>query len=140
MSTIIITRIKNAAFYGVCLLILAAVLGCGFVERLQQSESRSNAANSNKTITDKAIDTAVGESKIGVPECDEVLDMLAAEANNPDDGFVTKAVKATFLNKLKESIKRSVEENKGDPAELAKTCKEFKTQLQKFKTEQEAAK
>ena len=115
-------------------------MGCGFVERLQTSESGSNSANANKTITDKAVDTAVGESKIDVPECDEVMDMLAAEANNPDDGFVTKAVKATFLNKIKEAIKQSVEENKNDKAELAKTCTEFKTQLQKYKAEQEAAK
>ena len=137
---IVYPKLIDMAFYALCFLILTAVLGCGFVERLQSTDSGANTVNSNKTITDKAVDTAVGESKIGVPECDEVLDMLAAEANNPDDGFVTKAVKATFLNKLKESIKRSVEENKGDPAELAKTCKEFKTQLQKFKTEQEAAK
>lgn len=131
---------KNIAFYALCLMILGAVLGCGFVERIQRTESNSNTANANKTITDKAVDTAVGESKIGVPECDEVMDMLAAEANNPDDGFVTKAVKATFLNKIKEAIKRSVEENKGDPVELAKTCKEFKSQLQKYKAEQAAPK
>jgi hypothetical protein len=115
-------------------------MGCGFVERLQRTESGSNAPNSNKTITDKAVDTTVGESKIGVPECDEVMDMLAAEANNPDDGFVTKAVKATFLNKLKEAIKQSIEENKGDPVKLAKTCRDFKSQLQKYKSEQAANK
>ena len=121
--------------------ILLAVMGCGFVERLQSSESGSNtAANSNKTLTDRAVDTTVGESKIGVPECDEVMEMLAAEANNPDDGFVTKAVKATFLNKIKEAIKQAVEQNKNDKAELAKTCSEFKTQLQKYKAEQEANK
>lgn len=131
---------KNAAFCLACIVIVAAVLGCGFVERLQQTDTGSNTANANRTITDKAVDTAVGQSKIGVPECDEVMDMLAAEANNPDDGFVTKAVKATFLNKIKEAIKKSVEENKGDPTELAKTCTEFKTQLQKYKAEQEANK
>lgn len=128
---------KSIAVLGICAAILTAVLGCGFVDRIQQGDSGSaNAANSNKTITDKAVDTAVGESKIGVPECDEAMDMLAAEANNPDDGFVTKAVKATFLNKIKDAIKRSVEENKNDKAELAKTCTEFKTQLQKYKAEE----
>lgn len=114
-------------------------LGCGLVDRIQEETVGSKpAANSNKTLTDKAVDTTVGESKIGVPECDEVMDMLTAEANNPDDSFVTKAVKQTFINKIKESVKQSVEQNKSDKAELAKNCKEFKAQLEKFKAEQEA--
>ena len=66
--------------------------------------------------------------------------MLSAEANNPDDNFVTKAIKATVLNKIKESIKKSVEENKNDKVELAKNCREFKTQLEKYKAEEETKK
>jgi hypothetical protein len=115
---------------------MAAGLACGMIDRVTGSES----GNSNATLTDKAVDTAVGESKIGVPECDEVMDMLAAEANNPDDNFVTKAVKGTVLNRIKESIKTSVEENKNDKVELAKNCREFKTQLQKYKAEEETKK
>lgn len=114
---------------------LVSVLGCGFVDRFQKTAT-SQDPNTNKTLTDKAVDTTVGESKIGVPECDEVMDMIAAEANNPDDGFVTKAVKATFLNKIKDAIKRSVEKNKNDMTELARNCREFKGQLQKYKAEQ----
>lgn len=119
--------------------ILTVGLGCGIVDRIQESTTGSNTVtNSNKTLGDKAVDTAVGESKIGVPECDEVMDMLAAEANNPDDGYVVKAIKATFLNNIRESIRKSVEENKNDKAELAKNCREFKAQLIKFKAEQDA--
>jgi len=117
-------------------ILMAAGLACGMIDRVTGSES----GNSNATLTDKAVDTAVGESKIGVPECDEVMDMLAAEANNPDDNFVTKAVKGTVLNRIKESIKTSVEENKNDKVELAKNCREFKTQLQKYKAEEETKK
>ncbi len=132
---------KNRVSGSVVLFILLTVgLGCGIVDRIQKSATGSDATNSNKTLTDKAVDTTVGEAKIGVPECDEVLDMLAAEANNPDDNFVTKAVKATFLNRIRDSIRASVEENRNDKEELAKTCREFKTQLQKFKAEQEANK
>ena len=124
---------------GICsIIVLVAILGCGFIDRIQNTATAPEANNSNKTLTDKAVDTTVGESKIGVPECDEVMDLLAAEANNPDDGFVTKAVKATFLNKIKDGLKRSIEENKGDKAELAKNCREFKTQLDKYKREQQA--
>ncbi len=118
--------------------LLSVGLGCGIVDRIQESATGSNTPASNKTIADKAVDTTVGEAKIGVPECDEVMDMLTAEANNPDDNFVTKAVKATFLNKIKESIRQSVEENKADKDELAKNCREFKAQLLKYKAEEEA--
>jgi hypothetical protein len=121
-------------------LLLSIGLGCGLVDRIQESATGPASSNANKTITDKAVDTTVGESRIGVPECDEVLDMLAAEANNPDDNFVTKAVKATFLNRIRDSIRESVEKNKSDKAELAKNCREFKTQLVKFKAEQDANK
>jgi hypothetical protein len=121
-------------------LLLAMSLGCGLVDRIQESATGPAASNSNKTLTDKAVDTTVGESKIGVPECDEVMDMLTAEANNPDDNFVTKAVKATFLNRIKDSIRESVEKNQNDKKELAKNCREFKAQLLKYKAEQAANK
>ncbi len=133
-------RSKNASLGLLALIAVGFVLGCGLVDRIQKTATGPETANSNKTLTDKAVDTTVGESKIGVPECDEVMDMLAAEANNPDDGYVTKAVKATFLNRIKDAIKQSVEENKNDKTELAKNCREFKTQLQKYKTEQQANK
>ena len=122
------------------LLLLSVSFGCGLVDRIQESATGPAASNANKTITDKAVDTTVGESKIGVPECDEVIDMLAAEANNPDDNFVTKAVKATFLNRIRDSIRESVEKNKSNKEELAKNCREFKAQLIKFKAEQAANK
>lgn len=119
----------------VCALLVAAVLGCSSINPLSD-KATSNSA-SNKTLTDKAVDTTVGESKIGVPECDEVIDLLSAEANNPDDNFVTKAVKATVLNKIKDSIKQSVEENKTDKVEMAKDCKQFKKEFEKYKAEEE---
>lgn len=122
------------------LILLSICLGCGLVDRVKKTVTGPENVNSNKTLTDKAVDTAVGEEKIGVPECDEVMDFFTAEANNPDDDFVTKAVKATVLNKMKESFKKSLEENKTDRVELAKTCKDFKVNLDKYKAEQESKK
>lgn len=128
---------KNNSLTIVCsILFLTIGLGCGVVDRVQKSITGSDADTSNKTLTDKAVDTAVGEEKIGVPECDEVMDMLTAEANNPDDGYVAKAVKATVLNRIKQSIRESVEKNKNDKVELAKNCREFKAQLVKYKEEE----
>jgi len=127
---------KNKSTFILAILIFAlAVIGCSSINPLSDTKSGSNTPGSNKSLTDKAVDTAVGEQKIGIPECDQVMDMLAAEANSPDDNFVTKAVKQTFLNKIRDSIKQSIEENKNDKVELAKNCKELKTQLENYKAE-----
>ena len=75
-----------------------------------------------------------------MPECDEVMKMLSAEANNPDDGYIAKAIKATFLNKIRDSVKKSIEENKTDKVELAKNCRDFKAQLEKYKADENANK
>jgi hypothetical protein len=126
---------KNQLSFILVLLVIAIVaLGCG---RLNPFSSDSGSS-SNKSIKDTAVDTVVGEKKIGVPECDEVMDAITAELNNPDDDFVTKAVKATILNRIKDGIKESVDKNPNDKVELAKTCKEFKTQFDKYKAEQQA--
>ncbi len=66
--------------------------------------------------------------------------MLSAEANNPDDGYIAKAIKATFLNKIRDSVKQSIEENKTDKVALAKNCKDFKAQLEKYKANENANK
>lgn len=126
-------HINNLFLLGV---MLAATLGCGIVDRVTGG---SDSGNSNKSLSDRAVDTAVGESKIGVPECDEVIDLINAEMNNPDDNFITKAAKQTILNRIKDGIRENVEQNKTDKAEMAKTCKEFKTQFEKYKAEQQQA-
>ena len=115
-------------------IILVGGLGCGLADRVQKavSESESNSAanvNANKTLTDKAVDTAVGEQKIGIPECDEALDILTAQAENPDDNFVTKAIKKTALNTFRDQLKQSLEDNKTDKKEVAKFCREFRDNM-----------
>jgi hypothetical protein len=121
------------------LLVLSGVaLGCGLVSRIKQDGSA--AVNSNKSLGDQAVERAIGDETTGVPECDEVLKMLAAEADSPDDGYVAKAVKGTFLNKIKESIRTSIEQNKNDKAGLAKNCREFKTQLINYKADSNSKK
>jgi len=119
------------------LIILAVGVGCGMVDRVQKTVtgSENTNANSNKMLTDTAVDKVVGEDRIGVPECDEVMDFLVAQANDPDDNFVTKAVKTTLLNKFRDRMKRSIEEQKANKVELAKTCKDFKTNLDTSKEE-----
>lgn len=111
-------------------LLAFAGLGCGILGRATGGTSESNA-NANKSLTDRAVDTVTGESKIGIPECDEAMDILEAQANNPDDNFVTKAVKQTVLNKFREQLKKALEDNKNNSnkAEVAKFCREFKQNM-----------
>lgn len=126
---------NKSQFVTALTLIIAVGLGCGFIDR-GTTTSGPGGGDSNKTLTDKAVDKTVGRSSIGVPECDEVVEAIEAELNNSDDNWVVKAAKATFLNRIKDGIKQSVEENKSDTVELAKTCREFKTQFDKYKEEE----
>ena len=125
---------RNLLF--VIAILLPLVLGCGLADRVQKavSDESTNSSitnvSSNKTMTDKAVDTAVGDAKIGIPECDEAMDILETQANNPDDNFVTKAVKKTALNTFRDQLKKSIEENKSDKKEVAKFCKEFKDNIE----------
>ncbi|MBP9665371.1 MAG: hypothetical protein KBD94_12195 [Pyrinomonadaceae bacterium] len=123
---------NNIALTSALIVIVFTVLGCGLLG--SSDKSKTNTA-SNKSISDKALDTAVGEEKIGIPECDEVMDMLGSYADNPDDGYVVKAGKRLFVNKIRETIKKSIEDNKGDKATIAKNCRDAKVELEKAKTE-----
>ena len=133
---------RNTISLLTCFVLLIAVMGCGIVERAKKEMGTANAANtnvnSNKTLTDKAIDTAVGEEKVGIPECDEVIDILAVQANNPDDNFVTKALKATALTRFREQVRKSLENNKSNRTDIAKFCRDFKSNLDKSASEQPA--
>lgn len=130
---------KNAtSLFLAAAMLFVSILGCSSAR--PSSGDDKPAERKDKTLTDKAVDTTVGRSKIGVPECDEVMDAIEGELNNSDDNFVTKAVKATFLNRIKDGIRKSVEDSKGDTVEMAKTCKEFKTQFDKYKAEEESKK
>ncbi|HEX6279728.1 MAG TPA: hypothetical protein VFZ49_06880 [Pyrinomonadaceae bacterium] len=125
---------KNSFAVAALVVLLIVGLGCSSINPFSES---APPTTKEETLSDKAVDTAVGKSKIGVPECDEVMDLIDAEMNNADDNFVTKAVKATVLNRIKDGIRESVEQNKTDTTELAKTCREFKMQFEKFKAEQQ---
>ena len=122
-------------------IIISVGMGCSITSAAKRVTGGSPEAapsdGGNKTLTDKAVDITVGDEKTGVPECDEVVDFFRHEADGPDDNYVTKAIKATILNKIKESFKKAIEEDKTDKVELAKQCREFKVELEKFKADEE---
>ena len=126
---------KNKFVFLISLAILfVSVLGCSYYNPLESSSN--SATNDNRTMSDKAIDSTVGGEKIGVPECDEIVDFFAEQAKSPDDDFITKAAREYAIGKIRESFKQSIEEHKGDKTAMAKECREFKTQLDKFKAEE----
>ncbi|MBA4123718.1 MAG: hypothetical protein H0X72_14800 [Acidobacteria bacterium] len=121
--------------------LLLSALSCSFYNPLEsrsdppKNKNSQTAKSDDESLSDKAIDSTVGEEKIGVPECDEIIDFFADQSKSEDDNFVTKAARQYALNKVRESFKQSIEKNKGDTAKMAKECRKFKTQLDKFKAE-----
>lgn len=106
------------------------------MDRAKEAATGSNSSNvaanvnANKTMTDKAVDAATGEQKIGIVECDEAIDILSAQAENPDDNFVTKAVKKTALTTFRDQLKKQIEQQNHDRTEVAKFCREFRDNLE----------
>lgn len=133
---------KNTSLLFIVFVALLAVgLGCSsFNPFSRSSESKTGSSDAktkqSKSVIDKVVENTEGESRIGIPECDEVMDEITAEMINPDDGYITKAAKQTFLNRIKENLRESLEQNSSNKAEMAKNCREFKKQLENFKAGQ----
>ncbi len=108
-------------------------LGCGIADRVRRAtEGESNSVantSANKTLTDKAVDTAVGEQKVGIPECDEALEILYVQANDPNDNFLVKAGKKTALNAFRDQLKKSLDQNNANKTDVAEFCKDFRDNL-----------
>jgi hypothetical protein len=113
------------------LILLTLIIGCSSYNPL--SDSSDSGGAQNKDLSERAIDSTIGEEKIGVAECDEIIDFFAEQAKSEDDDFVTKAARGYAMNKIREGFKRSIEENKGDTVKMAKECKSFKRELDKYK-------
>lgn len=132
---------KNKFNLLLVLAIIVFVIGCscGKTWDFGKSEPTKNQptkttekpadTNSNKTLTDRATDVVTEGEKIGIPECDELMDYFRSKIENEDTDFVTKAVLKTLESQFREGIKKSIEENKSDKVQTAKFCKEFKKNL-----------
>ncbi len=126
-------------------ILLISIFGCSFYNPLA---GRSDAPNNNshpaktgdKSLTDRTIESTVGGTTTGVAECDELLEMISEQSKNQDDDYVSKATREFFLNRIRDSVKKSIEENKSDKKEMAKNCADFKNQLTKFKAEEDSKK
>jgi len=122
---------NNLSTIAAFLILLILVLGCSFYNPL--AGSSNSGSSQNKDLSERAIDSTIGEEKIGIPECDEIIDFFADQSKSEDEDFVTKAARGYAMNKIRESLKKSLEENKADTAKMAKECRDFKKQLDKYK-------
>ncbi len=126
-------------------IILISVLGCSRYNPLAggSDEPKSNSSASkteDKSLTDKTIESTVGGTTTGVAECDELLNSISDSSKNQNDDYVSKATREFFLNRIRDSVKKSIEENKSDKVEMAKNCADYKKQLTKFKADEESKK
>lgn len=135
---------NKSVFLAVFTILLAVVLGCG---GLNPFGGGSKPAKSGDPASSKPVDPAAGEpdapvvvEKTGVKECDELMDLIARQAQSKDDNYITKSAREFFLNRIRESLRKSIEEQKGKPEELAKKCTEFKTQLETYKAREDEKK
>jgi len=130
---------NKSAFLITILILLTLILGCSFYNPLSDSSSNDNSTTpKDKELSEKVIDNTVGEEKIGVPECDELLNFFADQTKTEDDNYITKAFREYYLNTIREELKKSIEENKNDPKEMAQECKKLKVQLDKYKAEEDS--
>ena len=120
------------------LLLLTLILGCSFYKSTPEpSIKKDTNVPKDKDLSEKVVDETFGEEKIGVPECDELLDFFADQTRTNDDNYIVKAFREYYLNNIRESLKKSIAENKNDPKEMAQECKKLKVKLDKYKAEED---
>ena len=112
-----------------CLLFTVGV-ACSFLDNVTSGGNSSNSSTTSNSTNSANPNDA---SKTGVAECDEFLDMLNNEQKKPDEDFFTRKIREYAIDFAKESIKKNIEENKGDKTKIAQGCKEAKDEYLKKK-------
>ena len=115
------------------LLLLTIGFGCSLIDKATSGGSSDNSGNPSNSSTNSTIPN--DSSKTGVVECDEFLDLLSTEQKKPDEDFVTRKIREYAIDFAKESIKKNIEENKGDKTKIAQGCRDAKDEYLKKKDE-----
>jgi hypothetical protein len=121
-------------FLAALLLLLTVGFGCSYVDQLRSGGNSSTFSNTNST-TNSSSNSADpnAAAKTGVAECDELIDLLDKERQNPDDNFLTRKAREYAIDFAKETIKKNIEENQGDKTKIAQGCREAKNEYLKNK-------
>jgi hypothetical protein len=114
------------------LIILTVGLGCSYFQGGGGSSDNSSPTKSADGSTNPN-----DAAKTGVAECDEFIDLLNSDSKKPDEDFVTKKIREYMIDFARESIKKNIEENKGDKAKIAQKCKDGKADYLKKKADKD---
>ncbi len=107
---------------------MALGFGCSYVDQARELAN----SNSNKSTVEKGVDSVQGEKKIGVKECDDLMDELEKSNKKEGEDMISEAARRYFVNEMREKLRKSIEENKKDPNKQAQECKEYKNQYDKW--------
>lgn len=121
--------------------------GCNLSERLEKAVDNSNIqvanlaksngnSDANKTLSEKAADELLDE-KVGIPECDDLIESFAEQGKKENEGYLEKARRQFFENKIREELKKNIKINRNNRKAMAATCLQLKEQLDTFKPETE---
>ena len=114
-------------------LLLTVGFGCSFLDKTNTGGGSSD--NTTSTNPSNSSTNPNDSAKTGVAECDEFLDMLNNDSKKPDEDFVTRKIREYAIDFARESIKKNIEENKGDKEKIAKGCRDAKADYLKKKEE-----
>jgi len=116
-------------------LLLTIGFGCSYIDSLKSGETPANTSNPANTSSNSTTNSANpnDSAKTGVAECDELIELLDKDQRNPDDNFLSRKIREYAIDFAKESIKKNIEENKGDKTKIAKGCREARDEYLKNK-------
>lgn len=109
------------------------VLACGgnpFAESGARTPTTNGVASSPTPPVANAT-PGTTTAATGVRECDEVVDALTSQMDNPEDNFAVRAIKNYAISSAKESLKQAIENNKNNMSDLTKRCQDIKRELDK---------
>ena len=111
------------------LLILTVGFGCSYIQKATTGGGSDNSAPSSNSANPN------DSAKTGVAECDEFIDLLNNDSKKADEDFVTRKIREYAIDFAKETIKKNIEENKGDKQKITEGCKKAKDDYLKDKEE-----
>ena len=115
-------------------LLLTVGFGCSYIDQIRSGGNSSNSTTTTNSSSNSVINPN-DAAKTGVAECDEFLDLLNNDQKKPDEGIIERKAREFIIDLAKESIKKNIEENKGDKQKIAEGCKKAKDDYLKKKDE-----
>ena len=120
---------------------MAIGLGCNMIwggnkTASSDKSTSSPSSDSNKSVTDKAIEDIADGETTGVQECDDLMKLISEQSQNPDDNWVTKGIRDCAIGQVKKSLRESIEQNKNDKKKMAEQCTDLRNSFEKALKEQ----